>query len=168
LILLADANILFDFGWVEAGLRHLNSLGPLEVLESVRNEIQEPDILQVLQDLQVTFVPLDDEWTADLREAKRGGLSLPDATCLVYARRSGRTVLTSERRLRERCQAENVDVHGSLWVVDQLHRQGQCDPAMLCRWLTLWEEQGARLPAAALVALRGTLGCQLPVVGPGA
>ncbi|MBX8464394.1 hypothetical protein [Deinococcus sp. RIT780] len=159
MILLADANILFDFGWVDQGLQHLAALGPLEVLENVRAEIREPDILQVLQDLEVTFVPLEDAWEADLREAKRGGLSLPDATCLVYARRSGRTVLTSERRLRERCQAENVEVHGSLWVVDQLYRQGRCESATLCRWLTTWEGQGARLPTGALAELRRTLRC---------
>lgn len=159
MILLADANILFDFGWVDQGLRHLSALGPLEVLENVRDEIREPDILQGLQALGVTFVPLENAWEADLREAKRGGLSLPDATCLVYARRSGRTVLTSERRLRQRCQAENVEVHGSLWVVEQLRRQGQCEAAQLCSWLTTWEADGARLPATELRALRQVLGC---------
>jgi len=157
LILLADANILFDFGWVEDGLRHLASLGPLEVLENVRDEIEEPDILQGLLALGVTFVPLQDEWEEDLREAKRGGLSLPDATCLVYARRAGRTVLTSERRLRQRCQKEGVEVHGSLWVVAQLHGQRRCPPDLLRRWLEVWIEDGARLPPVELAALRQVL-----------
>ena len=159
MILLADANILFDFGWVEGGLAALASLGPLEVLENVRDEIKEPDVLEVLLTLNVTFVPLQDSWTADLLAAKRGGLSLPDASCLHYARLAGRTVLTSERRLRQRCLAEGVEVHGSLWVVAQMFKQGRPSPDVLCHWLDRWVEDGARLPAKELADMRQRLGC---------
>ena len=159
MILLADANVLLDFGWVEDGLKHLAALGPLEVLENVRDEIKEDDILRSLEALEVTFIPLADEWEQDLREAKRGGLSLPDATCLVYARKAGRIVLTSERKLRERCQKEEIEVHGSLWIVTQLYEQGRCAPDLLCRWLDSWVEDGARLPSKELAILRQALKC---------
>lgn len=159
MILLADANILFDFGWVEGGLAALTTLGPLEVLENVRDEIKEADVLAALMALDVMFVPLQDSWTADLLAAKRGGLSLPDASCLHYARLAGRTVLTSERRLRQRCQQVGVDVHGSLWVVAQLSKQGTCTPEVLCQWLERWLEDGARLPEQELAETRRRLGC---------
>lgn len=159
MILLADANILFDFGWVEDGLHHLNTLGPLEVLENVRDEIREDDILKILSDLRVTIVPLRDEWGTAIRDARSGGLSLPDATCLHYARSYGRTVLTSERALRRRCQQEGVDVHGSLWVVRQLHERGGCAPDLMCAWLESWLEDDARLPQDALNEIQVLLGC---------
>ncbi|MDL2344687.1 hypothetical protein QOL99_11065 [Deinococcus sp. MIMF12] len=162
MILLADANILFDFGWVD-GLTELVSLGPFEVLENVLDEVardeQLRNIAQTLEGLGVTFVPLADGWTDGIRAAKRGGLSLPDASCLHYAKLHERTVLTSERALRKRCQAEGVAVHGSLWVVAQLHQQGLCTPDRLCEWLRRWPEQGARLPARQLQELRTQLGC---------
>lgn len=162
MILLADANILFDFGWVEEGLWHLASLGPIEVLENVRDEILEDDILQALSALDVTIVPLQDSWERPIRDAKKGGLSLPDATCLYYAREHSRTVLTSERALRKRCQEEGVSVHGSLWVVRQLHERGGCVPGLLCRWLESWLADDARLPDDALADLRDLLGCTSP------
>jgi len=159
LILLADANVLFDFGWVEDGLHHLTSLGPLEVLENVRDEIREDDILQILVDLRVTIVPLQDSWSDAIRGEKKGGLSLPDATCLHYARTYGRTVLTSERTLRKRCQQNGVNVHGSLWVVKQLHERHHCAPELLCAWLKSWLEDDARLPQDVLAEIRILLGC---------
>jgi predicted nucleic acid-binding protein len=159
LILLADANILFDFGWVEEGLRHLAFLGPLEVLENVRDEILEDAILQTLSDLNVTIIPLQDDWENAIRDAKRSGLSLPDASCLHYARENGRTVVTSERALRKCCQDEGVSVHGSLWVVRQLHERGQCVPELLCGWLDSWVADDARLPDDALAEIRDLLGC---------
>lgn len=159
LILLADANILFDFGWVEEGLRHLASLGPLEVLENVHDEILEDDILQALSELDVTIIPLQNNWEHAIRNAKNGGLSLPDATCLYYAREYSRTVLTSERALRKRCQEEGVSVHGSLWVVRQLHERGRCVPELLCGWLESWLAEDARLPDDALTELQDLLGC---------
>lgn len=162
MILLADANILFDFGWVD-GLRELASLGPLEVLENVLDEVKKDDELRdiatTLLNLGVTVVPLEDDWVIAVLTSKRGKLSVPDATCLHYAKLTERTVLTSERRLRERCIAEGVDVHGSLWVVQELHQRGLCEASVMCGWFGEWAKQGARLPEAALRELRITLGC---------
>ncbi|CAM3444772.1 PIN domain-containing protein [Deinococcus saxicola] len=162
MILLADANILFDFGWV-GGLRELVSLGPFEVLENVLDEVQKDEELReiaaTLLGLGVTVVPLEDDWMQAVYSAKRGKLSVPDATCLHYARLKTRTVLTSERRLRERCQAEGVDVHGSLWAVQELHARGLCEASVMCTWFPQWISQGARLPEHAVRELRRTLGC---------
>ena len=52
MILLADANILFDFGWVEEGLAHLVRLGPLEVLENVCDEIKDADAAGCLVEIE--------------------------------------------------------------------------------------------------------------------
>lgn len=162
MILLADSNILLDFGWV-GGLRELASLGPLEVLENVIDEVKKDpemrEVAQTLLELGVSLVPLEDDWIAAVNAMKRGKLSVVDATCFHYAKVKGRTVLTADRRLRECCQDAGVEVHGSLWVVQELHRRSLCEVSVMCAWFAEWIRQGARLPEDALQTLRSEIGC---------
>lgn len=166
MILLADTNILFDFAWVD-GLKELCSLGPLEILENVLDEVtvdtELAEIASTLLGHGAQIIAVDSGWLPGIRPLKRGGLSLTDATVLYYAREHTRTVLTSERKLRERCQQAEVDVHGSLWVVSELKRQSLCERARLCAWLAQWPKHGARLPEAKVQELQRELGCAAPL-----
>ncbi len=163
LILLADANILLDFGWVE-GLPFLAALGPLEVLDNVLLEASRdphlPELETHLKALGVTVIEVPHIWTDGILAVKRGKLSFQDATCLFYGQAAARSVLTNERELRKRCTDLRVDVHGSLWVVEQLHTRALCQKSLLCDWLRRWPtEFGAFLPTSELERLRRVLGC---------
>ena len=68
-------------------------------------------------------------------------LSLNDCFCLVTVRHQDRgMLLTGDRRLRRAAEVEGVDVHGVLWVIDQLHEAGVCDAARLTAALVRWRD----------------------------
>jgi hypothetical protein len=76
---------------------------------------------------------------------------------LCYAWENGHTVLAGDRPLRERCVEEGVAVRGSIWIVEEAHRQRLLEAAELMRWLSIWPTVGRRLPAEELKRLRQLL-----------
>lgn len=68
-------------------------------------------------------------------------LSANDAFCLATAERfEDRVLLTGDRLLRTAAEENAVDVHGILWVVDELHRLDICGPDELLAALELWRD----------------------------
>jgi hypothetical protein len=51
-------------------------------------------------------------------------LTVPDSFALALAKLNGWTLLTGDGPLRELAQAEGVDCHGVLWLLDEFERQG--------------------------------------------
>jgi predicted nucleic acid-binding protein len=51
-------------------------------------------------------------------------LSLPDALALALAKIGGYTLLAGDAALRAMAEAEKVDCHGVLWILDQIDAQG--------------------------------------------
>lgn len=47
-------------------------------------------------------------------------LSEPDCSCLYIAKEKNATILTCEKLLTKLAKNLNLDVHGSLWILDQL------------------------------------------------
>ena len=47
-------------------------------------------------------------------------LSEPDCSCLYLAKEINATILTCEKLLTKAAKKLNLDVHGSLWILDQL------------------------------------------------
>ncbi|WP_119280665.1 hypothetical protein [Calidithermus roseus] len=158
MILLSDANILIDFANV-GGLDSLVKLGTLEVLDVVLAEVDDLTEPQVSA-LGVRVVRVQETWFSEARVLKKAGLSLADALCLHYCCTNGHTLLSNDGRLRKACAENQVAVHGSLWAVLELHSRGICPPAVLCGWLSRWEnELEARLPASELARVRREVGC---------
>ncbi|MBC7964185.1 MAG: hypothetical protein H7Y05_14725 [Steroidobacteraceae bacterium] len=81
---------------------------------------------------------------------RRGGVSTIDMMTLCHAREHGHTVLAGDRPLRERCAEEGVEFRGSIWIVEEAHRQRLLEAVELMRWLTVWPTVGRRLPAEEL------------------
>lgn len=164
MILLSDANVLMDLGYV-GGLPILPGLGVTEVLSTVLLECShatQPDLVQQIQDagiltVEVTQTLLEE---ADDYAAVDELLSLQDRQCLLYARQQQRVLLTGDRRLREAAGRESVRCHGSLWLVEEAHRQTLFSATELCRWLNHWPLRNRRFPAAELQRLRKLLNCQ--------
>lgn len=72
------------------------------------------------------------EWVKHVTEK---GLSRQDKVNLHYVRQNKRVLLTGEKRLRRICNDEGLEVHGTLWLIDQAHGLMLRSTEDLCRWL---------------------------------
>lgn len=156
---MSDANILLDLAPVN-GLEYLVQLGTLEVLDVILAEVKSDPRVPNLAELGIRIVPVEPAWLLPTQALKQGGLSLQDAFCLHYATTGNHILLSNDKPLRKACNTAKVEVHGSLWIVLELHRQNLCQKDLLCDWLDQWATVlKARLPTQELILVRQTLGC---------
>ncbi len=66
-------------------------------------------------------------------------LSNNDCFALALAKTGDNTLLTSDHALRRAAAEENVEVHGHLWLVDEMEHHGLVTPARLLEILEEWE-----------------------------
>ena len=161
MILLSDANVLIDLGYVD-GLELLVQLAPTEVLDLVLDECEhpsQPGLVRAVEEAGVTVVATQANWVTAATAYRVGELSLRDRLNLHYAKTYERILLAGDLPLRERCSKEGVEVHGSLWLVEQAFTLGLITAKELCRWLSVWPTIGRRLPAGELRRLARVLGC---------
>ena len=161
MILLSDANVLIDLGYV-TGLQVLTQLGQVEVLDVVLEECKhsrQPTLVDDIYQAGIQVVTVQREWTALARPYQTRALSFQDGLCLYYAKTFQRSLLTNEKPLRQCCQQQQVVVHGTLWIVRSAYDQGLIPSASLCQWLTILSERNRRLPQKEVVALRQLLEC---------
>jgi hypothetical protein len=158
-ILLADTSILIDLEHV-GGIGILPRLAPCEILDVVLAECEhesQPDLAQNIISAGITVIETSPELANRANSLRRGGVSTIDMMTLCHARENGHTVLAGDRPLRERCVEEGVAVRGSIWIVEEAHRQRLLEAAELMRWLSIWPTVGRRLPAEELKRLRQLL-----------
>lgn len=163
MILLSDANILIDLSYVNE-LSVLTRIGPTEVLDTVLLECEhenQPALVDEVLQAGITPVATEVVW---LREARRlrstmMDLSQQDRLNFYYAQRFARVLLTGDNPLRNHSQRHGVEVHGSLWLVEQALGHGLIPKEKLCRWVQIWPALGRRLPTKELQQLRAKIGC---------
>jgi hypothetical protein len=138
----------------------LPQLAPTEVLDVVLVEVDnpcQPDIANRLRSAGAIVVTTELSWIGAAQPYRVPGLSDADALGLYYALTFGRVLLAGDRKLRSAAEAVGVDVHGSLWLIEELHAQGLVPPAELMRWLTEWPRLGRRLPPREVARIRSQL-----------
>lgn len=69
-----------------------------------------------------------------------------DLFALVQAKEEGSVLLTDDGPLRKAACAEGVEVHGTLWVLDQMLTYGVIDKPRAAKGLRLMVEKGRRFP----------------------
>ena len=134
-LLISDANIIID----------MNTGGLLRLMFRFDATFAVPDLLfeeelradhPELPQLGLKLLELREEsvlYAEGLIEKCRGiGASTNDLLALALARQEKCALLTGDQRLRQVGQAEGVDVHGTLWLVEQMlhartitHRQAE-------------------------------------------
>lgn len=75
--------------------------------------------------------------------------SLADMSCFYLAADRGWTLLTGDKAVRQACQQQGVEVHGTLWLLDALFEHHLVGGAALCYALQSMLAQGARFPQKA-------------------
>lgn len=143
-----DANILIDLN--QGGvLRHFFGL-PIQIVAPafVLVEMFEPDgkALLELGVKQVDFTS-DQLFEATQMNAANTQLSLSDCAAFILAREEKINLLTGDQRLRRRAEKAGIEVHGVLWVLDQIESAGQMAGPALAASLKKMLAEGARLPA---------------------
>lgn len=159
MILLADTSILIDLEYV-GGIDVLPRIAPCEILDVVLDECEhasQPDLVQNIRESGITVIEATIDLANKTTALRRGGVSTIDMMTLCHAKEHGHTVLAGDRPLRERCNEESVAVRGSIWIVEEAHRQQLLESAELICWLTVWPTIGRRLPAEELERLRQLL-----------
>lgn len=125
LVLVSDTSVLMD----------LHRGGILETALRLAYEFAVPDLLFERElrawdgpslDGRLAVLALDDsgvELATGYRRADHR-LSLPDAFALALAKGGGHTLLAGDAALRAMADAEGVECHGVLWVLDELAGSG--------------------------------------------
>lgn len=146
-LLVSDANIFIDFD--EGGL--------LEELFRLPDSIAVPDVLfeDELRDqhehlLGFGLVLLELEPASVLRAAELARRyrrpSRLDLAALALAEQEGCPLLTGDRHLREAARAEEVEVHGTLWLGERLVVAGVVHVPKLRAAYERMKTAGRRLP----------------------
>ena len=147
-LVVTDANIIIDLA--AGGLLE-------EVFRLVDFEFCVPDTLYVeeLADqygvlpalgLKVITQPAEDVDSVEQLRARFRGPSTNDLFALMLARSLGCPLLSGDRLLRIAAEAENVEVRGTLWLVDTLLRAGTVSVDRATAAYEAMRQDGSRLP----------------------
>ncbi|WP_137893028.1 type II toxin-antitoxin system VapC family toxin [Ramlibacter sp. 2FC] len=74
--------------------------------------------------------------------------SLADVSCYLLAQETGRPLLTGDGRLRKQAMHDGLEVHGALWLLDEMLTHAVIPPARAATGLEAMLARGARLPHA--------------------
>ena len=147
-LLISDTNVLID---MEVG-------GLLGVMFRLDLAFAVPDILfeEELKSrhprlpglglgvLELTAEMIYDAMTLIVHGYRR--TSRNDLLVLVLARRKGCPVLTGDAALRLACNEQGIDVHGTIWLVEQMLNGKLVDPKTAAEAYRAMREGGSRLP----------------------
>ncbi|HEY6871348.1 MAG TPA: hypothetical protein VI298_01345 [Geobacteraceae bacterium] len=159
MILLSDANVLIDLGYVN-GIGILPRIAETEVLDIVLLECEHPNQPGLIEEIKaagIKVVTVETAWIAASNRYKNGLLSLQDRLNIHYAKEFERILLAGDKPIREMCRRESIDIRGSLWLVDEALNRGLVAPMELLRWLEVWPEKGRWLPKEETKRLEGKL-----------
>ncbi len=145
--LISDANIIID---MEVG-------GLLDKMFRLPENFAVPNILyaeELAEDhpelpvLGLSILDISEEYMAEAYQL--GGTyrktSHNDRLALVLAKQEQCPLLTGDAKLREAAELEQVDVQGTLWVVDRLFEERHLDYNGSKEAYTLMKIEGRRLP----------------------
>jgi predicted nucleic acid-binding protein len=77
-------------------------------------------------------------------------ISIPDCSVLLLAQRLKGILLTGDANLRFCAEQTGVEVHGTLWIFDQLVAASVLPPVEAAKRLERLRESGRRLPEGAV------------------
>lgn len=148
-IYISDTNIWIDFG--HAGLLDALFALPFTFVSTdfVVAELGEPAPAGLLA-RGLVVETLDEADVAQLfgLMEQHSNSSLADVSCYLVAKAQGVPLLTGDGRLRKQAAADGVQVHGALWLLDQLVDHAIIAPAHAAAALQAMLDAGARLPRA--------------------
>nr|QTC34674.1 hypothetical protein IL210_00032 [uncultured bacterium]QTC34805.1 hypothetical protein IL214_00029 [uncultured bacterium] len=156
-ILVNDTNIFIDLHSV--GLLEEMCRLPYEIhtVDFVVAEIVDADQRRIFDELVARRGIFVDGFTADEvieiveeHSAVSGNLSIPDCSVCYFARKHNVPMLTGDRRLRRYAEEQSIEVHGILFIFDELVRHNIIPTSMAADRLEELFAINARLPKAEI------------------
>ena len=86
------------------------------------------------------------ELTAIIELKEKAGVSLTDGSVWYYAKTHSFVLLTGDRKLRQASYLDSVEVHGIIYVFDELVAEGILPPTMAIDKLKDLQKSNPRLP----------------------
>ena len=146
-----DANVIFDLHAGEI-LKYPCTL-PYELLTTdfVLEEIETVSLADLEEcGLRVMELPSERVLEIFTLRPQNLALSLADLSVYVYARHSGSMIVTGDGVLWTLVRESNIDVHGTIWVVDRLVEQGTLSQPEASLALQLMRDRERWLPKAEI------------------
>lgn len=156
-ILVNDTNIFIDLHSV--GLLEEMCRLPYEIhtVDFVVAEIADADQRRIFDGLVARGEISVDGFTADEvieiveeHSSVSGNLSIPDCSVCYFARKHYVPMLTGDRRLRRYAEEQSIEVHGILFIFDELVRHDIISTSMAADRLEELFAINARLPKAEI------------------
>lgn len=156
-ILVNDTNIFIDLHSV--GLLEEMCRLPYEIhtVNFVVAEIADADQRRIFDGLVARGEISVDGFTADEvieiveeHSSVSGNLSIPDCSVCYFARKHNVPMLTGDRRLRRYAEEQSIEVHGILFIFDELVRHDIISTSMAADRLEELFAINARLPKAEI------------------
>lgn len=156
-ILVNDTNIFIDLHSV--GLLEGMCRLPYEIhtVDFVVAEIADADQRRIFDGLVARGEISVDGFTADEvieiveeHSSVSGNLSIPDCSVCYFARKHNVPMLTGDRRLRRYAEEQSIEVHGILFIFDELVRHDIISTSMAADRLEELFAINARLPKAEI------------------
>lgn len=156
-IIIKDACILFDLIDLEL-IDHFFEMGFVVLTtQAVIDEITDPRQSEiVINHMDLGNISIDqfgnDEFIIELYSEHKG-LSLTDCSVIDLAFRTGGILLSSDRSVRKISKDHNIDVHGILWVIQELIDHGIISVSNGCGKLSDYLEINPRAPKRKIYTL---------------
>ena len=156
-ILVNDTNIFIDLHSV--GLLEEMCRLPYEIhtVDLVVAEIADADQRRIFDELVARGEISVDGFTADEvieiveeHSSVSGNLSIPDCSVCYFARKHNVPMLTGDRWLRRYAEEQSIEVHGILFIFDELVRHDIISTSMAADRLEELFAINARLPKAEI------------------
>tara|TARA_R110002072_G_scaffold3149_10_gene23550 strand:- start:9248 stop:9796 length:549 start_codon:yes stop_codon:yes gene_type:complete len=146
-LLISDANILIDI--IAAGLtKEMFSLQydfavPVLLFEQ---ELKENHGHLVKSGLNLIDMEAEHAKRIETLGKQYNGVSAFDLMALTLAEEKEAPLLTGDRKLRQVCMAENIEVYGTLWLIEQMLIEKKIEVSQVETAYKKMEEDGSRLP----------------------
>ncbi len=124
-VIVNDANILIDLVELDLLPHFFNLKFEFLTTEFVLNELLEVQHQALLPYIDNRSLIVDKISAADMEEiiliqASKTNLSPQDCSAFYQARKNKATLVTSDNTLKKFAKENNMEVHGHLWVFDQM------------------------------------------------
>ena len=146
-LLISDANILIDIK--VAGL--INEMFQLQYEYAVPGLLFEQELKQNHTDLITKGLKLLDLETSSIGQLEElgnqyKGISRFDLMALILAKREQVPLLTGDRKLRQVCLIEEIEVRGTLWLMEQMFTEKFISVRQAEVAYQRMQDDGSRLP----------------------